>query len=142
MPIMAVGGMALGVLGLGTLVLPLAAVAGVMAGRKALTDERERRLGQRRQQAKIAVKKYTDEAMFRAAAERKRAQRRVQRQLRDHFGARVKELAATRQEALRRADAAAKATERQRRERLAAVSEELARVEQVAHAMASGGQPS
>jgi signal recognition particle receptor subunit beta len=136
MPIMMVGGMALGVLGLGTLVLPLAAVAGVMAGRKALVDDRERRLGQRRQQARVAVKKYTDEAMFRAAAERKQTQRTVQRTLRDHFTARVKELAATRHEAIQRAEAVAYAGEQQRRERAAAVREELARVEQVAHELA------
>ena len=136
MPIMMVGGMALGVLGLGTLVLPLAAVAGVMAGRKALVDDRERRLGQRRQQAKVAVKKYTDEAMFRAAAERKQTQRTVQRTLRDHFAARVKELAATRHEAIQRAEAVAHAGERQRRERAVAVRDELTRVEQVAHELA------
>ena len=35
--------------------------------------------------------------MFRAAAERKQTQRTVQRTLRDHFAARVKELAATRE---------------------------------------------
>jgi signal recognition particle receptor subunit beta len=136
MPIMMVGGMALGVLGLGTLVLPLAAVAGVMAGRKALVDDRERRLGQRRQQAKVAVKKYTDEAMFRAAAERKQTQRNVQRTLRDHFAARVKELAATRHDAIQRAEAVAHAGERQRRERAVAVRDELTRVEQVAHELA------
>lgn len=138
MPIMAVGGMALGVLGLGTLVLPLAAVAGVMAGRKALTDERERRLNQRRQQAKVAVKKYADEAMLRAAAERKQAQRRVQRALRDHFGGRVKELAATRQRAVERADEVARTSDEQRRQRLAAARDELARIEQVARTLAGG----
>ena len=136
MPIMAVGGMALGVLGLGTLVLPLAAVAGVMAGRRALTDERDRRLNQRRQQAKLAVKKYTDEALFRAAAERKQAQRTVQRVLRDHFGSRLKELATTRQQALERAEAAAKSTEQERRQRMATVRDELTRIEDVARAMA------
>lgn len=136
MPIMAVGGMALGVLGLGTLVLPLAAVAGVMAGRKALTDERERRLSQRRQQAKVAVKKYTDDALFRAAAERKQAQRNVQRLLRDHFGGRVKELATTRQQTLERLEAAAKADEQERRLRMSTCRDELTRIEDVARAMA------
>lgn len=138
MPIMAVGGMALGVLGLGTLVLPLAAVAGVMAGRKALTDERQRRLSQRRQQAKVAVKRYTDQALFRSSAERKQAQRNVQRALRDHFGARVKELAATHQQRFERAEAAAAADEQERRRRMATVIAELTRIEDVARAMAGG----
>lgn len=138
MPIMAVGGMALGVLGLGTLVLPLAAVAGVMAGRKALTDERERRLGQRRQQSKLAVKRYTDETLFRATADRKRAQRDVQRALRDHFTQRVKELAATRQQCLQQAETALRTGEQERRQRIATLTEELRRIEDVARAMADG----
>lgn len=138
MPIMAVGGMALGVLGLGTLVLPLAAVAGVMAGRKALTDERERRLGQRRQQSKLAVKRYTDETLFRATADRKRAQRDAQRALRDHFTQRVKELAATRQQCLQHAETALRTGEQERRQRIATLTEELRRIEDVARAMADG----
>ncbi len=138
MPIMAVGGMALGVLGLGTLVLPLAAVAGVVAGRRALTDERDRRLNQRRQQARVAVKKYLDDASFRAAAERKQAQRRVQRLLRDHYGARVKELGATHQQRVVRVEAAVAATAEDRRRQLAGSRDELARLEAVATDMAEG----
>ncbi len=137
MPILAIGGMALGVLGLGTMVLPIAAVMGVMGGRKAITDDRERQLTQRRQQARSAVKKYTDEALFRAATERKQEQRQVQRVLRDHFGARVKELATTRQRALQQAEAAAKTDENERRQRIVAVRAELVQVEDVARAMAA-----
>ena len=131
MPIMAVGGMALGVLGLGTLVLPLAAVAGVVAGRKALADERERQLTQRRQQAKLAVKRYLDDVLLRAGNERKTAQRRIQRTLRDHFTSRVKELATGHGAALRAVEAAAAADEDRRRLRIGELRDEMARIERV-----------
>ncbi|MEO1058924.1 MAG: dynamin family protein [Actinomycetota bacterium] len=132
MPIMVIGGMALGVLGLGAMVLPLAGVAGVVASRRAMRDERERRLQQRRQQAKVAIKKYTDDALLRAGNERKQQQRRVQRALRDYFTARVKELAGSHAAAIRGAESAVAATAEQRRQRLAAVRDELARVEAIA----------
>ncbi len=132
MPIMVIGGMALGVLGMGAMVLPLAGVAGVVASRRAMRDERDRRLQQRRQQAKVAVKKYTDDVLLRAGNERKQQQRRVQRALRDYFMARVKELAGSHGAAIRAAEAAAAATTDERRQRLAAARNELRRVEAVA----------
>lgn len=141
MPILMVGGLALGVLGLGTLVLPLAAAVGVMGGRKALTDDRERNLAKRRQQAKGAVRKYLDEALFLAAADRKQEQRNVQRLLRDHFRGRVKELGATRQDVLDRAETASKSDREQKRERRESVHEELREIEDIARSMATAPAP-
>ena len=138
MPIMALGGMALGILGLGTLVMPLAAIAGIAAGRKALTDERERRLAQRRQQAKIAMKTYLDDALFRGANNCKACQRQVQRALRDHFGARIQELATTFALNVQRAEAAASADLESRRQRLAEARADIAQLEQLAPRMAPG----
>jgi len=131
MPIMVVGGMALGVVGMGTLVMPLAGVAGATAGRRAFRDERERSLRQRRHQAKVAVKQYVDDVAFRAGNEHKAAGRRVQRGLRDHFGARAKEIARTHQQVLQRAEAAADAGEQERRRRIAALHQEIARLDAV-----------
>lgn len=136
MPIMLVGGMALGVIGLGTLVLPLAGAAGLMAGRRALGEERQRRLQQRRQQAKVAVKRYAEDTMFRAAAERKQGQRRVQRALRDHFSVRVKELARMHQRTIEAAEAAVHADAARRSQRLAEVESELQRLDAIAAALA------
>ena len=138
MPIMALGGMALGILGLGTLVMPLAAVAGITAGRRALTDERERRLGQRRQQARIAVKKYIEDAQYRASNDSKAGQRHVHRSLRDYFGARTQELATTFARNIQQAEAAASADREAARRRMAEVRAELERLELVAGGLAAG----
>lgn len=129
MPIMVVGGMVLGVVGLGTLVMPLAGVAGAAAGRRAMRDERERNLRQRRQQAKAALKQYLDETAYRASNERRAALRRVQRSLRDHCTARAKEIVATHQQTLQRAEANARSSEDDRRRRLGELQQEIARVD-------------
>jgi hypothetical protein len=136
MPIMALGGMALGVLGLGTLVLPLAGVAGVLAGRRAVVDDRDRRVAQRRQQAKSAVKRYVDEASQRAQLERRRAQRQVQRAIRDHLTVRMKALLEMRRQALALAEEMAVDDERARRERSIAATAELDRIDRVARTLA------
>src|SRR5690606_23750669 len=71
---------------------PVAGGAGVLLGRKALRDEKERALAQRRQAAKNAVRKYNDEVTFLAGADSRTMLRRIQRQLRDHFSQRAEEL--------------------------------------------------
>ncbi|MEX2627595.1 MAG: dynamin family protein [Ilumatobacteraceae bacterium] len=131
MPIMMVGGMALGVLGLGTLVMPLAGAAGLLAGRKALKDDHDKQLQQRRQQAKAAVKRYIDDTTFRAANERKQAQRDLQRSLRDHFTARVRELARVHDREIEAVKSAAASSQEERRARAGEVRAELDRLRAV-----------
>lgn len=75
-----------------TLLGPVAPVIGVVLGRKALKEERERELSQRRQQAKVAYRKYCDDALSSVGKESRDAVRRVSRELRDHFSTLAKEL--------------------------------------------------
>lgn len=138
MPVMVVGGMVLGVLGVGTLVLPLAGVAGALAGRRALADDRERQLRQRRQQARAIVRKHLEEVLDRAAHDSRANQRRVQRALRDHMTERVARLSATHRRTVQRAEAAAAAGAAERQRRLASVEEQIARLDRWAAVVAGG----
>jgi hypothetical protein len=83
-----------GVMGSGSLLLlatlgPLSLVLGAGIGRKLLRDERQRQLTYRRQQAKIAVRRYLDEAAFVIGKDCQDSLRRTRRELRDEFEARA-----------------------------------------------------
>lgn len=107
---------------------PLVGVAGVLMGGKAIRDERARALKQRRQEAKLAVRKYIDDVGFSVGKEVRDAGRRTHRELRDLF--------ADRAEGLQRSTAAAVAATQQaievsasgRAARLKAVETELKRL--------------
>ena len=64
---------------------PATAAVGVLMGRKAVKDERERRLTMERQQAKITARQFIDDAGFEVGKEMKDAMRLLHRQLRDHY---------------------------------------------------------
>jgi GTPase SAR1 family protein len=78
---------------------PLVGVAGVLMGGKAIKEERERAVKQRRVDAKLAVRKFVDEVGFTVGKEVRDAGRRTHRELRDLF--------AERAEVLQRSSAAA-----------------------------------
>jgi GTPase Era involved in 16S rRNA processing len=130
----ALGGMA------GLALGPVAVGAGIILGRKALKDEKERALMGRRQTAKNAVRKYTDEVTFLAGNDSRGLLRRIQRQLRDHFTYRAEELQRSTAEALQATQAAAQKDQTSRQARLKDVEAELNRVGQLrARAVALGG---
>lgn len=139
MPVMVVGGMALGVLGLGPLVLPLAGVAGVFAGRRAVGDDRVRQLRQRRQQAKTVLRTHLEEVHFRVGGDHKAALRRVQRSLRDHMATRLRELTKSREQALARARQAVEVDEAGRAQRLAELRREEIRLDVLARNIERAG---
>lgn len=118
---------------------PIAVGAGVLLGRKALKDEKERALAQRRQTAKNAIRKYNDEVTFLAGADSRTMLRRIHRQLRDHFTTRAEELQRSTTEALQATQQAAQRDQADRKTRLADVEAELRRVIQLhERALASG----
>jgi hypothetical protein len=108
---------------------PLVGVAGVLMGRKAIKEERERAVKQRRNDAKAAVRKYVDDVSFTVGKEVRDAGRRTHRDLRDLFAERAEALQRSTASAVaaaqRALDAGSSAT---RGERLVAVERELARL--------------
>ncbi len=67
------------------LVNPISVGAGVVLGTKAYRDDRQARVAKRRADAKVAIRKFTDDVSFQVGKESKDRLRAIQRQLRDHF---------------------------------------------------------
>jgi hypothetical protein len=114
-----------------SLMNPLTAVIGLGLGRKALRDERKRQHLQRRQQSKMAVRKYLDEVSFAVGKDSRDAIRRVQRDLRDEFTERAEQLQRSTREALSAAETAARQTVEQAATRRKEIDAELARLTKV-----------
>jgi GTPase Era involved in 16S rRNA processing len=107
---------------------PATAAIGFVMGRKALKQEKQRQLTQRRSQAKSAHRKYTDEVSFVVMKDSRDTLRRVQRQLRDFFSTRAQELQKTTSEALSATQQAAQSDQSTRDKRLRDVNAELKRI--------------
>ncbi len=71
---------------------PATAAVGLLMGRKAVKDERERHLTMQRQQAKVTARQFIDDAGFEIGKEMKDSLRSLHRQLRDHYQSRAEEL--------------------------------------------------
>lgn len=107
---------------------PFAAVAGILMGRKSAKDEKQRQLSMRRNQAKQAHRKYTDEVVFIVNKDARDTLRRLQRQMRDFFTTRAQELQTSAQQALAAAQKAAQADQQTRQKRMRDVTAELERI--------------
>lgn len=129
------------VAGLATLAaLPIAAVVGIGLGRRALKEQKQRNLLVAQQKAKASVSKYIDQVSFQANKESRDMVRRVQRELRDTYRERAKEVETSTRDALNAATTASKKTEaeaRTRRAELDAKLENVARLERNAAALMS-----
>ncbi len=110
---------------------PVAIGVGLLMGRKGLKDEKERQLKQRRSQAKIALRRYSDEVSFQVTKDSRDTLRRVHRQLRDHYSSRAEELHRSTTESLKAASDAANLDQNQRARRTKDVEAELARIERL-----------
>jgi gas vesicle protein len=115
----ALTGITLGPIGLGV---------GLVMGRKALKEEKERQLRKRQAQAKSAARRYCDEVSFVMGKDCRDTLRRIQRQLRDHYTTLAGELNRSHAEALANASKAAKQTQAVRQRRLADIDAELGRL--------------
>lgn len=102
---------------------PLTAVVGLGLGRRALSEEKKRNRTVSQQKAKTAVSKYIDQASFLANKDSKDLVRRVQRELRDTYRERAKEVETSTKAALSAAQAATKKTQAEAK----SAREELAR---------------
>jgi hypothetical protein len=107
---------------------PATIIIGLFMGRSALKGEKERQLAMRRNQARQAHRKYTDEVSFVVGKDSRDTLRRTQRRMRDFFAARAEELHRSTSEALNAASQAVKSDATTRQKRLKDVDAELKRI--------------
>lgn len=107
---------------------PFAAVAGIFMGKKAVKDQKQQQVNMRRNQAKQAHRKYTDEVGFVVNKDARDTLRRAQRQMRDFFTTRAEELHKSTMDALQAAQKAAQSDQSTRQQRLKDVNAELERI--------------
>lgn len=117
----------LGITGMAPIAIPI----GLLMGRAGVREEKKRQLAQRRAQAKNAVRRYCDEVQFVMGKDSRDTLRRIQRQLRDHYGARAEELNRSLAEALSSAGEAVQRTHAERELRLRDLQAELDRLGQL-----------
>ncbi|MDH3681308.1 MAG: dynamin family protein [Acidimicrobiia bacterium] len=110
------------------LVTGLGLGAGALLGRKGVKDEKERALTRRRSEAKSTVRRYCDEVSFQIGKDSRDTLRRIQRQLRDHYGSLADELNRSSTDALKSATEAANVAKADRSKKLRDVTAELERI--------------
>ena len=116
------------------LVNPISVGAGIVLGTKAYRDDAEQRLTRRRAEAKVLVRKYSDEVIFYVAKQLKDRLRIVQRAVRDHYNDVAEELATSLQASVTNAQKAAQASTAERVARLAEVQKSLAQLDELSTA--------
>ncbi len=125
---------------------PVAPAAGMLMGRKAIKDERERQLTMQRQKAKVTARQYIDDTSFEIGKQMKDSLRTLHRQLRDHYQSRAEEMNRSIATSMAAAKQALSSSNQQRDARLKDVKAELTRlaalaneVEALAPSSGSGG---
>ncbi|MFQ6393482.1 dynamin family protein [Nocardia sp. KC 131] len=104
---------------------PISLGAGLLVGGKAFRDDKQARMARRRNEAKIAVRRFVDDVAFQAGKESKDRLHRIHRALRDHYTGVAERSLRSIDDSLRAAqDAAAMATTR-RAERCAVLERQL-----------------
>jgi hypothetical protein len=104
---------------------PISLGAGLLVGGKAFRDDKQARMARRRNEAKIAVRRFVDDVAFQAGKESKDRLHRIHRALRDHYTGVAERSLRSIDDSLRAAqDAAAMATTR-RTERCAVLERQL-----------------
>jgi hypothetical protein len=130
-------GVAGSLLGISTLVAaPLSVVLAAGIGQKIIRDEKKRQIAHRRQQAKMAARRYVEEVGFIMNKESRDALRRTQRFLRDDFQMRAVSLHRSSTSALGAARQAMQLTGAERSARVSQLSSEAAQLAQVDAQMA------
>ncbi|HST86150.1 MAG TPA: dynamin family protein [Kineosporiaceae bacterium] len=116
---------------------PLALALGAGIGRKLVRDERQRQLVFRRQQAKIACRRYIDEATFVFGKDCMDSLRRTRRELRDEFQSRAAVLHASSQRALNSVERATQLDPAEREARAAELAARSREIDRLQPAMAA-----
>jgi hypothetical protein len=118
-------GTVVGISALALWLAPATLALGATLGRKALQQAREAQLRVRRAEATRAVQTYLEEAELLARKDSRDTVRRVNRRLRDYFGARAEELHVSASRSLEAAARAAQADQATRRQRLEQTAADL-----------------
>ncbi|WP_137723953.1 dynamin family protein [Prescottella subtropica] len=108
------------------LVNPVSIGAGVLLGTKAYRDDRDARVVRRRGDAKIAIRRFTDDVSFQVGKESKDRLRLIQRLLRDHFTAVAEQTLRSLADSLKAAQEAAGVAAGERARRADEVEKQLA----------------
>ena len=111
---------------------PATAAVGLLMGRRAVKDDRERQLTAQRQQAKVTARQFVDDTGFEVGKEMKDSLRSVHRRLRDHYQNRADEMQRSINAALAAATEARNRDQQEREGRLRDVRAELGRLDQLA----------
>ncbi|GAB2636793.1 dynamin family protein [Prescottella soli] len=107
------------------LVNPISVGAGVLLGTKAYRDDRDARVVRRRADAKVAIRRFTDDVSFQVGKESKDRLRLMQRLLRDHFTTISEQTLRSLADSLRAAQEAATVESTERARRAAEVERQL-----------------
>lgn len=105
---------------------PMTLGLGLVLGSRSVSDEHTRQLEARRNHAKSAVRKYTDEASFVVGKDSRDAIRTLQRSIRDTYSSLAEELVKSTTAAVQQATAAVQGAQQDRAKKLAAVDQQLA----------------
>ncbi|AJW40874.1 Isoniazid inducible protein IniA [Rhodococcus sp. B7740] len=108
-----------------SLLNPISIGAGVLLGTKAYKEDKENRVKARRSEAKIAIRRFTDDVSFQVGKESKDRLRQIQRVLRDHFTSIAEQTLRSLNESLRSAQEAAAADNTDRAARIAALEKDM-----------------
>ena len=108
-----------------SLLNPISIGAGVLLGTKAYKEDKENRIKARRSEAKMAIRRFTDDVSFQVGKESKDRLRQIQRVLRDHFTSIAEQTLRSLNESLRSAQEAAAADNTDRTARIAALENEM-----------------
>jgi paraquat-inducible protein B len=106
----------------------------IFAG-KSIGDERKRLLGQRRQEARTAVRQYVDDVQFEVAKRLREMVRELQREIRDDIAGRLEELQRTLSETTAALERAARQGAEARAARIRRLEEELRALADLDHAL-------
>ncbi|WP_122263751.1 dynamin family protein [Ornithinimicrobium cerasi] len=104
------------------LINPISIGAGILLGARAFREDKENRLARRQAEARTLVRKQLDEVVFQSSKVLRDRLRHTQRQVRDHYAATAEDLLRSIGESVASAQGAAKADEKQRITRLAAIA--------------------
>ncbi|OZE85155.1 Isoniazid-inducible protein iniA [Rhodococcus sp. 15-649-2-2] len=108
-----------------SLLNPISIGAGVLLGTKAYKEDKENRVKARRSEAKMAIRRFTDDVSFQVGKESKDRLRQIQRVLRDHFTSIAEQTLRSLNESLRSAQEAAAADNTNRAARIAQLEQDL-----------------